>query len=44
MSELLMDTPIDNVEAWSGKVRSDENFPLRAVLRIDMRVQRSVSP
>ncbi len=29
---------------YSRMVRSDENFPLRAVLRIDMRVQRSASP
>jgi hydroxysqualene synthase len=28
MSELIMDASIDNVEAWSGKTRSDENFPV----------------
>jgi squalene synthase HpnC len=28
MSDLAMDAPIVNVEAWSGKERSDENFPV----------------
>ena len=28
MSDVAVDAPIGNVEAWSGKSRSDENFPV----------------
>jgi hypothetical protein len=31
-------------EQYSAMARSDENLPMRAVLRIDMRVQRCWSP
>lgn len=28
MNDMVVDARIDNVEAWSGKTRSDENFPV----------------
>jgi squalene synthase HpnC len=28
MNDLVMDAPVTNVESWSGKARSDENFPV----------------
>jgi len=28
MNDMALDAPIANVEAWSGKTRSDENFPV----------------
>jgi farnesyl-diphosphate farnesyltransferase len=32
MNDLAVDAPIANVEAWSGKTRSDENFPVGSQL------------
>jgi farnesyl-diphosphate farnesyltransferase len=28
MNHMLLDAPVENVEAWSGKTRGDENFPV----------------
>ena len=32
MNDMIIDAQIDNVEAWSGKTRSDENFPVGSLL------------
>jgi hydroxysqualene synthase len=32
MNDMVVDTGIANVEAWSGKTRSDENFPVGSLL------------
>jgi len=32
MNDMVVDPEIANVEAWSGKTRSDENFPVGSVL------------
>jgi len=39
MNDMVVDTQIENVEAWSGKARSDENFPVGSHL-ISRRVRQ----
>ncbi|MCB8876240.1 squalene synthase HpnC [Acidisoma silvae] len=37
MSADLIATDIENVETWSGKDKADENFPVGALIRADLR-------